>query len=163
MFHIFFENSWRSRTDTFPRLRSMFICPREVTWVTNSRTSTFLFGQDPRGSILTAVNLSRLLLAGLNCCKILQWHIVTLYLGFQDTKKHQTNERSFFNHFLCHFCPSIIRHHKTRSPPTRMCAAVYVTPLLIFALARRCFWGKGTWDHRLVCCALCFDKDRKHS
>ena len=57
--------------------------------------------------------------------------------GYKKNIK-QTNA-VFLNHFLRHFCPSIIRHHKTRSPPTRMCAAVYVTPLLIFALARRCF------------------------
>ena len=73
----------------------------------------------------------------------------------------QTNA-VFFQSFSMSFFPSIIRHHKTRSP-TRMCAAVYVTPLLIFALARRCSWGKGTWDHRLACCALCFVKDCKNS
>ncbi len=61
-------------------------------------------------------------------------------------KKHQTNERCFFPIIFYDFLHQLW-HYQTRSPK-RMCAAVYVTPLLIFALARRC--GKGTWDHRPV-------------
>ena len=79
--------------------------------MTNSRTSTFLFGQDPRGSILTAVNLSRLLLGRIELLQdFTMTHSGDTIPWISGYKKHQTNERSFFQSFSMSF---LSIHHQT--------------------------------------------------